>query len=305
MTRAGIAMLAVPIVIGILNASRSQAQSPAAPAPKFEVASVRTTENCGEGGGREGGRGRGGMSPGRLHLPCVTAMGLITSAYVSFANGRINAGPIPPIQGGPSWTNSNRYEINAKAEDSNADFPTMMGPMMQNLLKDRFRLKIHSEVKNGPVYALVAAKNGPRLQPFTEGSCIPLTLPPTPDPSGKPFCNNLISRKGPNLILYMTGQTLAEFCKQISATLDRPVIDETKIVGKFNFYLEFAPDELTPSRLRDEDNPVGGSIAAGTGPPERPSIGEAILEKFRLKLRPAKGPREFFIIDHVEKPSEN
>jgi uncharacterized protein (TIGR03435 family) len=300
--RAAVAVIVVILVVTGTIGPVLQAQAPA-PTPKFEAASVKPAANCG-GEGRSGGAG-GGMSPGRLHLPCVTVKGLISGAYATFANGDLDTGRVPPIEEGPPWIDSARYDINAKAE-GNAGGATMMGPMMQSLLEDRFKLKVHRETREGPAYALTIAKGGPKLTPFTEGSCTALPFPPTPLAAGeKPYCNNLISRRGPNLWLDMRGQTLDEFCKRIGTALDRPVIDKTGIAGRFDFRMEFAQDETTPGLPRGIDEPGGAPAASATDPAGGLSIFTALEEKLRLKLVPAKGPREFLVIDHIERPSEN
>ena len=149
--------------------------------PKFEVISIRP---CSGGpGGRSGGVK---SSPGRLEIHCITLgsvaddfPGLIQQAYGLFANGRRNPiWSLPRIEGGPAWINSDRYEIVAKAEvdASHADQPTqamMNGPMMQAVLEDRFKLKIHRATREAPVYALTVSRSGPKLQPFVEGTCTP------------------------------------------------------------------------------------------------------------------------------------
>jgi uncharacterized protein (TIGR03435 family) len=82
--------------------------------------------------------------------------------------------------------------------------------------------------------------------------------------------------------------------------LDRPVIDKTGITGKFNFRIEFAPDEATPFFRT-----AGGDPSAVPAEPAGPSIFTALREQLGLKLERATGPVEFLIIGHVERPSEN
>ncbi len=176
--------------------------------------------------------------------------------------------------------------------------------MLQTLLEERFKLKVHWETKEVPVYALTVAKGGPKLQPFKEGSCIPLdfTQIGVAQKPGQP-CRNGMTRKGSNGIVDWRGISLDQFAKEVLiGVVDRPVIDKTGIAGKFNFHLEFAPDNATPAFL------PGGELDHGqVGPsdPVGPSIFSAIQEQLGLKLVPAKGPREFLVIDHVERPSGN
>jgi uncharacterized protein (TIGR03435 family) len=94
-------------------------------------------------------------------------------------------GEFLPISGGPGWIKSERYQITAKAE-GNASSATIRGPMLRRLLEERYRLKIRSEIKEVPVYALTVAKGGFKLQPLKEGSCAPIGDPADLEPGQKP-----------------------------------------------------------------------------------------------------------------------
>jgi uncharacterized protein (TIGR03435 family) len=95
--------------------------------------------------------------------------------------------------------------------------------------------------------------------------------------------------------------SIADFCQNLTwNALDRPAIDKTGIAGKFNFHLEFAPDEAAPN-LRS----AGVDPAAAPLDTAGPSVFTALQQQLGLKLERATGPIEFLIIDHVEKPSEN
>ena len=150
--------------------------------PKFEVVSVKPSTTCEDGGGRGGGgMGRLNWSPGRLSLECATVMGLVRMAHVRYAEGTRTTfsrtappEPNPSIEGGPSWINSARYDIDAKAEGS-PDLATMGGPMMRSLLDDRFKLKIRHEIGAIPVYELAAAKALPTCRQPSPESAFPLS----------------------------------------------------------------------------------------------------------------------------------
>src|SRR5580658_7636377 len=184
-------------------AAIAQSQSPAAPIPKFEVAAIRLSKDCDGGGGATKsvsplGRSES-SSPGSLNVNCATVMGLIQQAYVRYANGRLNqVDGSAPISGGPSWINSERYDINAKA-DGNASPEMMLGPMMQALLEDRFKLKMRRETREVSVYDLTVAKNGPKLKPSKEGICDVTKLPGPPSPGQVPGCNFMLMAQGPNM----------------------------------------------------------------------------------------------------------
>jgi uncharacterized protein (TIGR03435 family) len=205
------------------------------------------------------------------------------------------------IKGSPAWVNSDRYVIDAKTEGPTA--PEMMrGPMMQALLEDRFKLKIHRESKEIPVYELTVAKGGPKLQPYQEGGCIPRDkwTPPAP---GKNVPHSLCGGLGgPNVL----GTTLAQFCRNLSNISDRDVVDKTGLAGMFDLYFD-----LPPAAPPVGDSAGVGAPAATPLPPSHADSEDlfaqfrSALPKLGLKLEPAKGHGDFLVIDHVERPSGN
>ncbi len=289
-------------------APQTVAQPAAETTPKFEVISVKPSAACGDGGGRGGDVGGLNWSPGRLSLECSTVMGLVRMAYVRFADGRrrtfsMTAPPEPnePIEGGPSWINSGRYDIDAKAEGA-PGLETMSGPMMRSLLEGRFQLKIRREVRTIPVYELTVAKGGPKLQAAQPGKCVPFEFGKDPRPlPGQPLIRRCGSFVGPrtNGGADTYGQTMAGLCWQFSAWLDRAVIDKTGIAGAFDIHLELSAADLA----RDDDAPTDPAEPAIPADPVG-AISTA-LQKLGLKLQPANGPGAFLVIDRVERPSEN
>jgi len=247
-------------------------------------------------------RGGGESTPGRVSTGCAPladarGLGLIQRAYVRFAGGHANPLVIVPIEGGPAWIHSEFYEINAKA-DGHPSQEMMEGPMLQALLEDRFKLKVHRETREVPVYLLTAVKAS-KLRPFKEGSCTPnaVTFLPQTLAEGQRPCRALVAaRRG---TVDVEGATILEFSKLLNLALDRPVIDKTGHSARFDFHLEFNPDPAPP-RL-----PPGGDDAAAADPGGAPSMFTALQEQLGLKLQSAKGPGEFLVIDHVERPSEN
>jgi uncharacterized protein (TIGR03435 family) len=170
--------------------------------------------------------------------------------------------------------------------------------MLQALLEDRFKLKLHRETREVPVYALTLEQGGSRLKPFAEGSCIPMPLKvPLPELApGQQYCNVKVGIQPP--VVDAQGSTLTEFSHLLDLVLDRPVIDKTGRSEKFDIHLEFAPDAATPRFL------AGGDLATPAGAPVGAS-GASIfsaLQQLGLKLEPTRGPREFLVIDHVERP---
>ena len=271
---------------------------PAAPLkPHFDVASIKRSTNCSSGTSIYGANPS--PSPGTLTLDCATVAGLILRAYGRFANGRTNFTLPPPIHGGPSWINTERYTIKAGSE-SPANRAMMNGPMLQTLLEERFQLKLHHERRQAPVFALSSTKKTARLKPFQAGSCTPVDFaqnPPPPGPGQPPFCQDRIQSKGANRrAVHAPAATLSGLADLLGVVLGRPVIDRTGIPGKFDFDLEFAIDQSTPGFVADD---ASSSSDAG------PSIFTAIQDELGLKLESTKGPVEFLVIDRVRMPSEN
>lgn len=288
---------AVPIAVGVMNSSLIHAQPQAtAPRPTFEVASVKL---CKDFDGVPGGRGgRGTFSPGRIVSNCQSVAGLINAAYVLFAGGKnFTMFASAPIKGAPEWIYSERYTITAKAEDS-ATRAMMSGPMMQALLEDRFKLKIHRESREVPIYALTVAKGGSKLEPFKDGSCTPIdfTLPPGARQelaAGEKRCRNSGGITGAIWTVDAEGITLDQLTEiYLKFPAGRDVVNRTGINGRFNIHLKYA-------------NPTLRDGAAAADVPLDASIFTAVQEQLGLKLESAKGAGEYIVVDHVERPSEN
>jgi uncharacterized protein (TIGR03435 family) len=173
--------------------------------------------------------------------------------------------------------------------------------MMQALLEDRFQLKTHRETREISAYIMTVAKGGPKLHPTEEGSCnhldpTDLTQSLKVMPGGKPWClTPAIVRKGPLLVFDVRGMTLDVFSKLLHPD-GRPVIDRTGLTGAFDIHLEWEPDAPNSS------TPDAG---AASDPSPHASAIMATREQLGLRLDPGKGPREFLVIDHIERPSEN
>lgn len=260
----------------------------AASRPEFAVASIKLNKNCGS---RRNGDGP--PNPGRMALYCWPVRDIIESAYVRWTSGP-NPRPNRIIIGGPSWADSDLYDIEARA-DNEALPDQMYGPMLQRLLENRFRLKIHSETREVPVYALKVAKGGVKARPSPEGSCEILDanavrLQIAAGNSRRKICAMTWSAKAGNSVLDAYGMSMAAFSEEaLSRKLDRPVIDRTGVAGRFDFHLEFSPGELT-------------SAAADS---TAPSIFTAVQDQLGLRLEPARGSVPVLVIDGLERPSGN
>jgi uncharacterized protein (TIGR03435 family) len=251
--------------------SLAQTVPPVAAAhPVFEVTTVKRNKSGGSGS-------HSNFQNGHFVASNVSLKNLLRySAYGI---------PEPRIWGGPKWLNSERFDIEAKTDSLTADQLRTLGreqrkvqmqSMFQQLLADRFKLMVHFETRDLPVYALVAAKKGPILHGWKES-----------DGSGTSASNGQFTA---------TGVTMAEIAsaltQDLSRELGRVVIDKTGIDGRYNITLKWTPES---------------DATEGTAPPADagPSIFTAIQEQLGMKLESAKGPVQVLIIDHVEMPSEN
>jgi uncharacterized protein (TIGR03435 family) len=265
--------MAVLIALHMLSSSILRAQ-PTNP-PQFEVASIRPCE--------PNGGGRGGPAPGRFNPVCGTVESFIRKAYGSSVQV-FDINSLDPIDNAPAWTKSERYTINAKAPEGTPP-AVMLGAMLRGLLEDRFKLKLHRETRQVPVYDLTVAKGGIKLKPRDPGSCVPLPGQRVAKP-----CNGLSVGLGPTSSVEFFGASMPDFAKNLRSIVDRPVIDKTGVVGIFDFRLQYSPDP-----------PGGAATAEFTGP----SVFTAIEEQLGLKLERARGPHEFLVVDSVERPSAN
>jgi uncharacterized protein (TIGR03435 family) len=267
-----------------------------ATSPKFEVASIKP---CKFGITRVGDSAPGRLSSGCFFLADVDGLGFIQRAYVRFAGGHSNPVRVLNVEGGPKWIHSEAFVIEAKAEGG-PSIAMMEGPMMQALLEDRFKLKIHRATRQGPVYELTVAKGVSKLKPFQEGSCTPLpSAGPLPSPQpGHAYCKVMVSL--PPGSVDAEGSELTDLSGLLSLILDRPVIDKTGVAGRFDIHLRFSGDGLTAGQHAP---PPDAPVAAAD--PNGPTVFTALQEQLGLKLVPAKGPIDVLVIDHVERPAEN
>jgi uncharacterized protein (TIGR03435 family) len=209
------------------------------------------------------------------------------------------------ILGGPGWIDSEGYDIDARAESGKTANAQETLAMLQSLLADRFKLMVHRETRDLPVYVLQLGKNGLQLPAPKEGSCVtpdPNT-PPTPPAPGQPprqRCGTAVISMSTQGTRILGGQiSIAEFARVLSVAVARPVIDKTGFVGTFDADLAFLPDQATSGL----PNPGPGLL-----PPPDPTavtIFTAIQEQLGLRLESDKGTVEVLVIDSVQRPSEN
>jgi len=228
-----------------------------------------------------------------------------SGSHSSFENGRFTASnvtlknviqysaygvPELRILGGPKWLGSEGFDIEAKADSSVAEQLRTLGreqrreqlqAMFQQLLADRFKLKVHWETRELPIYALVVGRKGASLQKTT------VTAGSHTSASTGQFTAQGVT-------LAQLAQALTQ---ELSRELGRVVVDQTGIAGRYDVALTWTPE--------DGETPVSRGGGGASAPEAGPTIFTAIQEQLGLKLESVKGPVEVLVIDHVEMPSEN
>ncbi len=187
------------------------------------------------------------------------------------------------VVGGPDWMSSEKFDIDAQPDVPGSPNRDQLKTMIQKLLADRFQLKFHRDKKELSAYVLSVAKNGPKLK-TSQG-----------DPKGLPglFFRGLG-------VLTVTNATMGDFSHLMqSAVLDRPVVDQTGLQGKYDFLLKWTPDESQFGGMGIKVPPP--SDAADAPPP----LFTALQEQLGLKMGAGKAPVEVLVLDHVEQPSAN
>jgi uncharacterized protein (TIGR03435 family) len=290
----GITVIAGPMVFGLVCAPQVRAQAAQTigePSPSFEVATIKPNHSVGQ-------QMSAGFQPGRFTASATTIKRLIAFAY-----------HVKPFQvlGGPSWMSSDKFDIEAKEPDALAEelqklrtdqAREKMGLLLQSLFADRFGLKVSHDTKELPVYALVVAKGGPKLQEEKPGATNPNVIK---DPEGHVVGRDSISVATGHIA--GPGLPMGTLVMLLSFQLNRTVLDQTGLKGKYDVTLQWTPDDGTAAM------PAGleGSSPGAAPPPDSsgPSIFTAIQEQLGLKLESTKGPVEVLVIDHIERPSEN
>ena len=205
----------------------------------------------------------------------------------------------------PNWVAADRFAIEARAEGN----PTkdQMRLMMQSLLADRFKLAVHFETQVVPVLAMVLVKpgkTGPKLRPHSEGVPCEATPPTNGPPAHEsevfpPVCDAYMMNVNPNAMARAGSRntTLALLAGALPGLgrLDRPVVDQTELSGRFDFSIEWTPESNRPP-LPNSDAPADL---------QGPAFLEALREQLGLKLQSTKAPLTILVVDHVERPSEN
>jgi uncharacterized protein (TIGR03435 family) len=190
--------------------------------------------------------------------------------------------PQQKSSGGPSWVDTDGYDVSAIASESGLS-REKFSLMMQNLLKDRFALRTHTEAHNARVYVLLPAKSGLKLPDASPTPCVEGWRSSDFDPQTGCGGMNVTPESIVNEKISMQW-----FTRVLGSVLGGQVLNRTGFSGSFKVRLAFAPIGPGP----DTD---------GT----KPSIFTALEEQLGIRLEPHKGTEEVLTIDHVERPSAN
>jgi len=274
---AGSASTVLSVVFGMLTSMPSTAQSQVqgvADMYEFEVASVtRSPPDATAGFMTVPGKG---VVSDRFIERNIPLMKIVRAAF-----GLPFEAEDSRISGAPSWLNSERYDINATLNSSTVEALKKLTPderrhvqehMLQALLADRFKLTIHRETRELPIYTLVVGKGGAKLQEAMADE-------------------KSSSTYGPQSI---TGESrsIANLAQLLSVSVGHPVVDKTGLAGNYDFKLKWAPE--------DGQAASAGASESDSAPA---SVFTAVQEQLGLKLVSGKGPVEIVVIDHVERPS--
>lgn len=211
---------------------------------------------------------------GKFNAENISVITLINWAYEI---------PDTRILGAPGWARSTMFNIEAKSDPSvdqqmhnlTSDAGRKQKEkMVQALLADRFKLAMHTETRQLPIYNLVVAKGGPKLGAFQESG-------------------SFVNTWNDHLDIQMSN-SVSFLAEELSKIAGRDVVDKTGIAGRYDLKLKWTPDDR-----------AGSDASGSNGSDSGPSLFTALEEQLGLKLEPGKGPVNILVIDHIEMPTEN
>jgi uncharacterized protein (TIGR03435 family) len=286
-----------------LAVSMAQAQDPHTPtqdgaaAPhKFEVASIKRSN------AKQRQPSLNILPGGRLNVTSTPLRRLMMFAYDVSPN---------QISGASGWMDSERYDViaqppegvisgaigrqaqftKAKGKSSswtqlppNNEAARQIREMVQALLAERFQLRVHRQTKELPVYALIVAKNGPKLTEAKNPNSLRL------------------SSEGKGRMAFQ-GVPMSFLATQLTSMIGRTVLDRTALTSSYDFVLSWTPDENEKKMSKVKNG--GGKAALATDKATGPSVFTALQQQIGLKLQSTKGPVEILVVDHAQKPTED
>lgn len=279
----GTHFLALPFLAGLVcligslaqaqNASDSLQASKESADPAFEVATIRPSHPTGMDWGL-------GTKGNHFWAHDATIVDLISFAYG--LHGK-------QIVGGPSWFRADRYDVEGVPNFEGRPLRAQLEAMLRKLLTDRFQLQVHAEKQQLAVYVLTVASGGVKFHKSDA---------PPDAPSGYGFPEMV-----PVTQMKVMHMTMPAFTSALQRTvLDRPVVDETGLRDRYDFVLQWTPDESQFIPLQGTGVHVPAASGDTNAPPE---LFTAIQNQLGLKLEAKKSMADVIVIDRVEKPSEN
>ena len=282
------------LVVAQSGAAQSTAPKPldAAPSTVFEAASIKPQAPSSDGSIRTMVQ----FPPnGRL-----TAAGATVKTLICVAYGLSDF----QVLGGPNWIEEDRYDVLAtpgsaleeQLQKMKSDDNTQAKrQMLQALLADRFKLILHHDTKELPIYGLVVAKSGSKLQETKPDDANPDAANAPAHPTNKGRMR--MSIDSGSIEITATGMAMDGLARQLASQLHSTVQNNTGLKGIYDFTLRFTPDDAP----MDASGGANASLADNGGT----SIFAAVQDQLGLKLESKKGPVEIVVVDHVDKPSDN
>lgn len=229
--------------------------------PAFDVATIKASDPADQSHRFE-------IHGQRILIENQTVKRMVEMAYGLHERQIVNA---------PSWTESERFDVQGLPDVEGQPNLVQFQEIVRTLLEQRFALKFHTEKREMPRYVLTVAKSGPKMEPTKLASA---ALP-----------NERAGGDKASRSLQMENVSMEDLVRALQGELDRPVVDETGLKGRYDFTLKWlrADAPVTPE---DADGALSG-------------IFTAIQEQTGLKIEPSKGEVDVLVIDHVEQPSSN
>jgi uncharacterized protein (TIGR03435 family) len=233
--------------------------------------------------------GPGTKDPGLFTCQNYSLANLITAAY-SIDHYQLSA---------PDWLTTLKFDITARVPEGATRNQFKL--MLQNLLAERFKLAIHMETRDLPVYELVVAKNGPKLKEWVEVPASQATAADTARPPA--FTKPKLDKDGypelppgvPGMMtmngrarMYQPNTTIKSLCAMLAGQLARPVRDATGLKAKYDIALYWSVERLRPSPVAE-----AGALPTTPDADAGPTLAEAVREQLGLTLNSTKGPSMF------------
>lgn len=302
--RTGLGPVVVTIAVLLVTAAYGLfSQSGAHPA--FEVATIKPGISAQDAMSGRMAMGVAYKPGGRIIATNAPLRLLIQFAYAAHDSpyqGHSDPLEASQVIGGPAWIDSDGYNIQAKPEANTDQKQAWL--MLQTLLADRFRLTLHRETRQLPVFNLTAKKSGLKLAAPKDTTCVSFLPGTTPHPIPGTFdCGYAPMFLSPTG-LQMEGRRLhmADLTRGLARVLGRPVLDKTGFTGAFDIDLNYTDQDMMKSPGPAAPDDLGSNRLAAN---PNLSLVFSAMDQLGLKLQPAKGPVEVLVVDHAERPTPN